>query len=124
VITIPGYNLVTVELVNDTDFEVDPHIVYDDDTNFWAQLAPSEELDLHDLQPGELVQADFDCDELGLLFSDRPEQFTSLYIYTGVSSFMLLRGDDFECGDVIQFQYVGNREDFDVVVSVNGRVVY
>jgi hypothetical protein len=40
-ITIPvgvKSNIVTVEVWNDTDYEVEPRIRYDENTDFWGQL--------------------------------------------------------------------------------------
>lgn len=122
-IVVPGLGVVTIELINDTDYYVDPHIVFDDDENFLAGLFPSEELGVHDLAPGEVYSLDIDCDELGLVFSDEPEQFVGPFVYTAGETRMLVRDDEYECGDLIQFQFLGNADGFDVVVAVNGRVV-
>lgn len=115
---------ITVELVNDTDFSVDPNIRFDDDPGLLAGLFPSEKLSTGLLAPGETATFSFDCDKLGTIFSDDPEQVIPLLDdVTGDSSSRLERGEEFECGDVIQFRFVGNGDDFGVVTSVNGRVV-
>ena len=115
---------VTVELVNDTDFSVDPNIRFDDDTGLLAGLFPSEELSTGLLAPGQTATFRFDCDELGTILSDDPEQIIPLLDdVTGDSSRKLERGEEFDCGDVIRFRYLGNADDFGVVTSVNGQVI-
>ncbi|MGD8450735.1 MAG: hypothetical protein PVJ57_02855 [Phycisphaerae bacterium] len=123
VITVPGVGVVTIELINDTDYYVDPHIVFDDDDNFLAGWFPAEELGVHDLAPGEVYSLDIDCDNIGVVYSNEPEQFVTIFTYTANQSRILVRDDDYDCGDVITFQFLGNADGFDVVVAVNGVVV-
>jgi len=120
---LPGFNTVEVELVNDTLFPVAPNIRFDDDSDFFAQLAPAEDLSTGLLAPGEALTYRFDCDELGLIVSDEAEQLLPLELFVAQRSRMLLRGEDYDCGDFLRFRFVGAAEDFGVVVSVNGRVV-
>jgi hypothetical protein len=121
---IPALNTVWVQLVNDTSFPVDPSIRFDDDSNWLASLAPAESLDTGLLQSGESMEFDFDCDELGLILSDGAEQTAFFFLsYVADDTRTLKRGDEYDCGDVIEFRFVGDTEDFGVVVSVNGRVV-
>ncbi len=121
---VPGMNAVTVEIVNDTEFAVDPNIRFDDDSGFFASLVPADTLDTGLIEPGEIVTYEFDCDELGLIRSEDPEQVTVLFgDYVGDSSDTLEREKEYDCGDVIRFRYVGNAVDFGVIVSVNGRIV-
>ncbi len=125
-LTIVGgfLNTVPVVLVNDTDFSVDPNIRFDDDTGLLAGLFPSETLSTGLLAPGETATFTFDCDKLGTILADDPEQIIPLLDdVVGDSSDRLERGEEFDCGDVIEFRFVGNLDDFGVVVSVNGRVV-
>jgi hypothetical protein len=122
-IEIPDTTIVTLELYNDTDFEVDPHIVYDDDSGFWARLAPAEELGVHSLAPGDSYVLDIDCDQLGLVLSDEPEQFIGPFSYSAPASRIVEREHEYDCGDVVQFQFLGTADSFDVIVSVNGVVV-
>jgi hypothetical protein len=127
-ITIPGRRVVTVTLINDTDHAVDPAIVYDDDTGFLARLFPAERLDVGVLAAGEVLDVDLRCDDLGSIRSDEAEQHVRYLlfgetVYEASASTTLERGDQFECGDAIQFQFLGNANNFRVVVSVNGRAV-
>ena len=122
---IPALNTVWVELVNDTSFSVDPNIRFDDDEDWLASLFPSESLDTGVLESGQSVRFDFDCDELGLIFSDGAEQTGPFFFlsYFADETRILSRGDEYDCGDLIEFRFVGDAEDFGVIVSVNGRVV-
>ncbi len=129
-VTIPtdlvSPDVVQVEVFNDTDFEVVPRIRFDDDSNILAQLAPAEELATGTLEPGDSIQFDIDCDQLGLIFSDEPGQFLpgdDVPIGQADASRILTRDDDYECGDSVLFHFIGNGDGFGVVVSVNGVVV-
>ncbi len=124
-ILLSGLDIVQVELINDTGFPVDPNIRFDDDPGFWASLAPAEHLSTGLIQPDDpVIVYDFDCDELGLIFSEGAEQVLPLLEdYVADDTRILERGDEFDCGDVIRFRFVGDGVDFGVVVSVNGRVV-
>jgi hypothetical protein len=121
---VPGLTTVTVELINDTPFDVDPHIRFDNDEGFLAQLFPADELTTGLLAPGDALAFDFACDELGLVFSDRAEQLDVFGVVAEADeSNILTRDDDFHCGDLVRFRFLGDFDQFGVVVSVNGVVV-
>lgn len=121
---IRGLTTVTVELVNDTGFDVDPYIRFDDDEGFLAQLFPADDLATGLLEPGDLLAFEFDCDELGLIFSDGAEQLGLFGVIAQADeSAILQRDDDFDCGDLIRFRFIGDFEQFGVLVSVNNVVV-
>jgi len=122
-IALPGLGVVTLRLVNDTDFPIDPHIVYDDDNSALAALFPSEELGVHDLAPGEVATLSIDCDKLGVVRSAEAEQFAGPFTYTAPDSTTLERDEDYECGALIEFRYLGHGDAFDVIVAINGVVV-
>ena len=122
-IQLPGTRLITLELINDTNYYVNPRILFDDDSNFLAAWFPSEELATGDLAPGEVLIYDFDCDELGLVLSDEAVQFVGSFDYVAYASRTFHRGEDYDCGDLIQFQFIGDAEAFGVVVAINGFVV-
>jgi len=119
----PLFDTVTVIITNDTDFDVDPHIVFDDDTGFFARNFPSEDLAVGLLEPGESRVFHFDCDRLGVIFSDEAEQFVGDVVFEIDETSALEREQQFYCGDLIEFQFVGNAEDFGAIVGVNGLVV-
>jgi hypothetical protein len=117
-------NTVQLELINDTNYAVDANIRFDDDANWLAGLFPAEDLNAGLIEAGETVIFDFDCDELGLVFSDEAEQLGPFFItYVADATRILERDDEYDCGDVVRFRFVGDGDDFGVVVSVNGRVV-
>jgi len=121
---IRGLTTVTVELVNDTGFDVDPYIRFDDDEGFPAQLFPADDLATGLLEPGDVLVFEFDCDELGLIFSDGAEQLDLFGVIAEANeSTILQRGDDFDCGDLLRFRFIGDFEWFGVLVSVNNVVV-
>ena len=121
---IPGFDTVRVELINDTNLPVDANIRYDDDSGFWASLVPADSLEAGLLEPGETASFRFDCDELGLVYSAEAEQVLSFYdVYVADATDILEREEDYDCGDVIRFRFVGDTYDFGVIVSVNGRIV-
>lgn len=123
-ILLTALNTVEVRLINDTSFPVDPNIRYDDDDGWLASLFPAGHLSTGLIGPGDSATFPFDCDELGLIFSDEAEQVIPLVgDYVAEPSKTLERDDEYDCGDVIRFRFVGNAGDFGVVVSVNGRIV-
>jgi hypothetical protein len=122
-VTLPGVGVITLEVLNDTGYEIDPRIRYDDDSGFWAGLWPADELGVHSLAPGELYTITFDCDALGMIVSDEAEQFIGRASFTAPDSRRLERDNEYHCGDRIQFQFLGDGDSFDVVVAVNDTVV-
>jgi hypothetical protein len=121
---IPSLNIVQVELINDTNYVVDANIRFDDDAGWLAGWFPAEDLNAGLLDAGESAQFNFDCDELGLILSDEAEQLGPFLItYVADATRILERDDEYECGDVIRFRFVGDGDDFGVIVSVNGRIV-
>lgn len=122
-ITVPGVGVITLQVINDTPYDVHPRIVFDDDSGFWAGAFPSEDLATGILAPGQAVTYTFDCGKLGLLRSDEPEQFIGPFTFVADSSRTLERGEDYDCGALLQVQFVGAGEGFGVVLIVNNRVV-
>ncbi len=125
---IPGIRVggVVVEIFNDTDFEVDPRIRFnDEDPNFFEQLLGSdEELTTGILRPGESIEFTYDCDNLLRIYSDTAGQFFfESTIGQADRTRTLERGEEFHCGDDIVFHFLGDYDGFGVVVSVNGAVV-
>jgi hypothetical protein len=125
-VEIPLVDLTTVrvEVFNETAFDVDPRLRFDDDSGFLASLFPAEELATGILQPGEFLEFTLDCDRLGLIFSDQPVQyFFSETVGQADTTRVLEREEDYDCGDRIQFLFIGDGPGFGVVVSVNDVVV-
>ena len=119
-----GLNVVVIEVYNDTDYDVAPEIRYDDSTSWLAGIFPSERLTPQVLEPGDFFRYEMDCDELGVIFSDGAEQYDFAFTIAEVDRTKTLeRDDDFDCGDTIQFHFIGHDDSFGVLVSINGRVV-
>lgn len=109
---------ITVTVINNTDFEIDPMIEYEDiDGNAFF-------LDLGVVFPGEIVPTDFYCDEVIFLTSTYAEQ----YVFGDVISLPALpyfeQDFDYYCGEEVTFEFVGNDIDFDVFVDADGYVLY
>lgn len=121
--SILGFNTVTVEIVNDTAFDVAPNIEFDDDDGLLAGIFPADDLNTGLIAPGEIAVFTFECDELGTIRSNDPEQVSLFGDETGDDSPTLEREEEFDCGDLIRFRYVGEGIDFGVIVSVNNRIV-
>ncbi len=112
---------IRVEVFNDSDFEVIPDVRFDDDTDVRSIDNPDDFLDIGELLPGEFVQFDFDCDELGVIFSDETEVFFfGEFVGVAEASFPIINGLEFDCADLIQIRFVGADDFFDVETRVNG----
>jgi hypothetical protein len=125
-VPVVAANIVRVEVFNDTDWEVAPRIRFDDDSNWFARLAPSEELATGILQPGESIRFDMACDKLGLILSDEAGQFLpgdDEPLGQAEQTRVLTREHDYDCGDTILFHFLGSEDGFGVAVSVNNVVV-
>ncbi|MHC4445615.1 MAG: hypothetical protein ACYTF1_12940 [Planctomycetota bacterium] len=124
---ISNFDIVTVELVNNTEFEVEPNLFVDPQSN----IISIEDILIDDnfvdigipVQPDEIVQIDFDCPEIGSVVSD----FAFLFIsdteqVESDNGPFLIQGEDFLCGDVISFIYIDEFPDgvFFTRVEVNG----
>lgn len=121
---VPGIGTVVVRLFNDTDFDVYPDIRFDDDSGFFAGLLPSETLATGTLAPGEILSFTIDCDKLGLIRADSPVQYLDFgFVAESDGSRTLERGDDYNCGAIIEFRFIGTGSSFGVVVSINNVVV-
>lgn len=126
----PGFSLdfpllgdVRVELVNDTSFDVAPHIVFSEDDGL-SGLLGARELSTGLIPPGEVIAFTFDCDRLGLILSENPEQILpGDLVAIADSSSRFERDEEFGCGDTLTFTFLGDGEDFGVTVARNGRVI-
>ncbi len=121
---IPGLNTIVVEVVNESGFEVDPRIRFSEDTGFFAGLFGGQSLAAGTLAPGDALSFDFDCDALGMIRSESAGQFFGAETIGQAETSRTLEFDqDFGCGDVITFTFLGQGANFGVVLSVNDRVV-
>lgn len=110
--------LIVVRVINNTDFDIDPAIEFGRSSN--ALVA----LNLGILAPGEVLDVDFDCDEIDVLTTTESTQFGSWadYVLDPLPIFEL--DYDYFCGELIVFEFVGNELDFDVFVDAGGENIY
>lgn len=124
-----GPSIVTLELVNDTDFFVDPFIYVHPDENVPVSVLISDEnlvlLDPPELEPGEIVELDFFCEDIGAVITDRPLLLDGDLAFESSNSPLLRWGDDFLCGDLVTFFYLEDpvTGEFFVEPRVNNTIV-
>ncbi|MBK9120625.1 MAG: hypothetical protein IPM18_13655 [Phycisphaerales bacterium] len=123
----PTPRSVRVVVINDTNLIVDPGIRYDAERRgFFSFLQPARTLTTGDLEPGDSIEFNFACDRLGIIFSDRAAQYffgDEEPAAIARTTLVLVRSEDFDCGDTLVFQFLGDGLAFGVVVSVNNLVV-
>lgn len=121
--------LVTVELFNTTDFFVDPFLYAHPDENVPFSVLTRDEnlifLDPPELEPGEIVELDFRCEDIGAVITDRALLFEGDVAFESTNSPLLRWGRDYLCGDLISFIYIDDLDtgEFFVQAEVNGRIV-
>lgn len=109
---------VTVTVINNTDFDIDPFIEYEDiDGNVFS-------LDLGIVFPGEIVPTDFFCDEVIFLTSTNAEQYVFNDVIVLEELPFFEQDFEFFCGEEVTFEFFGNDLDFDVIVDADGFVIY
>lgn len=119
-----GGSSVRVIVINNTNFSVQPNVKFDADNGFFGGLFPSSTLDTGLIAPGQRVTTDFNCEDLGTIFSDGGTQSIPLGNDPTASPTRTLQLDEeYSCGDVIRFTFVGDGSDFGINVTVNGRTI-
>lgn len=118
---IPGIivgGTITVSIFNNTDFEVDPAV------EFGRSEPALRGLGVGILAPGELVEVDLNCDEAILLTTTNSTQlgFATDYVLDPLPLFEI--DFDYFCGELVDFEFVGNGLDFDVFVDAGGENIY
>ncbi len=122
----PGGSLfggVTVQVVNDTDFPIEGDVRYDDEDDFFSSLFGGDTAPTGLLDSGEVFELSFDCDSIAVVATADVQQFDDVFDSVADDSGSVSAEDDFDCGDVIRFRFVGEGPSFGVIVSVNGRVI-
>lgn len=118
---------VLVLVINNTEGTVRPDIQFDENADTLGTIVTGfvggNTLNIPDMDAGQFVQFQFPCDELGLIFSDQSELRTIFGNIDADRSSTLTQDDDFQCGDEIRFEFFGDRNSFNVLITVNGRVV-
>lgn len=118
VVIIPDSDTVTVRVINNTDFDIDPGIEYGVSENSLFSFNTDV------VAPDEIVEADFDCDEIIVLTATEPVQlgFSTDYVLDSLPFFEM--GFEYFCGEVVEFEFVGNGQEFDVFVDAGGENIY
>lgn len=124
-LNVLGGGVVTVQVVNDTEFEVDPAIVTTDDPDGFGLFNPGDGLATGLLAPGDVLEFTFDCDRLAAIRSDAAELLDDNGdpLIGAQPTRAVERGAEFECGDVVRFRFVGDARSFGILVSVNDAIV-
>ena len=114
----PVADTITVRVTNNTDFDVDPNIEYGTSRNSLRGL------DVGILAPDELAEVDLFCDEIDVLTSTDSTQLglSVDYVLDPLPIFEL--GVDYFCGELVEFEFVGSGQDFDVVVDAGGESIF
>jgi hypothetical protein len=98
---------VSLEMVNKTNFEVDPGIYVDPVEGVFssAELVTDENFLVIDppLAPGETVTALYVCPDIGTVVSDYAYFYVGEDVFLSEDRPILVRNEDFICGDVIRF---------------------
>jgi hypothetical protein len=114
-----GPVLVTVELVNNSDFPVEVRLFYDDEDDIPDFLLTETNERNFNLDPGETEQFTRSCDDLRAIMIDKAE-LQVIGVSPDADTGVLRDGDDFECGDTIVFTFDHGPLliDFDIDVDV------
>ncbi len=119
--TLLQLNTTAVQLVNDSDFNVQVVLYYDDDQNLPRAVLTEVGTQLEfTLIPGESRTFTRSCDDLQAIVIDDADLMVVGQIGPETDSDVLRDGTDFGCGDTIRFTFAHSDilTDFDVAVSV------
>ena len=112
----------TVVLVNDSDFDVEVVLFYDDDQNILKSLLTEigEEMTLT-LAAGGQSTFSRDCDDLQAIIIDDADLQLIGQLGPEANTDVLRDGDDFGCGDTITFTFDHSDVlfDFDIAVAID-----
>ena len=116
-------NSTTVELVNNSDFNVDVVLYYDDTQEVPELLLVETGTRLEfTILPGQTQRFSRSCDELQAIVIDDADLRVIGGVGPEANSDVLRDGDDFSCGSTIRFTFDHSAAilDFDVTTSVSG----
>ena len=111
---------VTVELVNNGDFDVEAKMFYYDDQDVIESLLEEIGTEVNlTVQPGKSTAFSQDCDDFQAFFLENAELRVIGAIGPEASTDVLRDGDEFRCGDtiVLTFDHSDLLLDFDVTIS-------
>lgn len=111
-------NTILIVVHNDTDFEIDPAIEVGFSEDFL------DFLNFGILAPDEVVEIEVDCGDAILLSSHEAVQFTLLgdFVLDHLPIFEI--DVDYFCGEVIEFEFEGSFDAFDVFVFAGGEQIF
>lgn len=106
--------LVTVRIINNTAFDVDPQV------QFGLSANDLETIDTGILAPGESAEVDLSCADALVLTATNSRQIGLVADFV-LDPLPIFRLDTaYGCGDLIEFQFEGSGDTFDVFVDVEG----
>ena len=111
---------VTVELVNNGDFDVEAKMFYYDDQDVIEALLEEIGTEVNlTVQPGNSTAFSQDCEDFQAFFLENAELRVIGAIGPEASTDVLRDGDEFRCGDtiVLTFDHSDALLDFDVTIS-------
>ena len=104
--------------VADTITVRDPNIEYGTSRNSLRAL------DVGILAPDEVAEVDLFCDEIDVLTSTDSTQLGLSVDYVLDPLPIFERGVDYFCGELVEFEFVGSGQDFDVLVDAGGENIF
>lgn len=118
---------VTVRLINETAFEVNPAVfvtpvgdlLIDALTEAVVTANINEQTVFGTLAPGEDISRDYDCDDIQAFMVKDAELQSGIGISPEADSDLFLVDEDFECGDVITVRYTGGLTGFRVQATAS-----
>ena len=116
-------SVVTVRMVNNSDFAVQVRLIYDDDQELPRDILEETGTALEfTISAGDTTTISRSCNDLQAVFVDNADLLIIGEIGPEADTDVLRDGDDFSCGDTIVFTFDHSEVllDFDVVVEVQG----
>jgi len=117
-------DLVTVRLVNNSDFSVDGQLFTDDEQDLPREVLVQVGTErTFNLAAGEMQVFTMACDDLQSIVIDDADLRVLVGVSPDASTDVLRDGDDFGCGDTVTFTFSHSAVlvDFDIAVSVAQR---
>lgn len=124
----PGFvpfPVMTLVLVNETEFPVNPSVFVSDIDHFIIEglteslLTVSEnEQRFGEIFAGEVLEFEYDCDDFKAVKAEDAELLAGFGIEPEDSTGLLVDDEDFDCGDTVVITYSGGVLGFDARISV------
>lgn len=113
---------VTVDLVNETDFEVQATLFFDDEQNIPEFLLVQSDIGTEvslTVPPGQTISFSESCDDLQALIVENANLALFGSLGPDANTDVLRDGDDFGCGDTVVLRFTDSNgiADFDIVVE-------